>query len=101
NPFGVGNVSQAARDYVNVRAGSDFVNEQVDFLATLGGTIVRLQSGDFGFNVAYEHRDERASFDPLPANRQGLFGVGSPQVPQSGRYNTDEFSAEVLDRKST
>lgn len=96
NPFGVGNVSQAARDYVNVRAGSDFVNEQVDFLATLGGTIVRLPGGDFGFNVAYEHRDERASFDPLPANRQGLFGVGSPQVPQSGRYNTDEFSAEVL-----
>jgi outer membrane receptor protein involved in Fe transport len=96
NPFGVGNVSQAARDYVNVRAGTDFVNEQADLLATLGGSIVRLPAGDLGFNIAYEHRDEKARFVPLPANQQGSFGVGSPQLPQSGRYDTDEFSAEVL-----
>lgn len=96
NPFGAGNVGQAARDYVNVESGTDFVNEQVDLLATLGGSILMLPGGDLGFNVAYEHRDEQARFVPLPANQQGLFGAGAQEVPQSGRYNTDEISGEVL-----
>lgn len=96
NPFGVGNVSQAARDYVNVEAGTDFRNEQVDLLGTFGGTILALPAGDLGFNIAYEHRDEKARFDPLPANQQGLFGPGTQEIPQEGQYNTDELSGEVL-----
>ena len=96
NPFGHGNVSQAARDYVNARLGQDFTNDQVDLLATLGGTVFALPGGDLGFSVAYEHRDEQAEFVPLPANQQGLTGTGSVTLPQSGGYNTDEFSAEVV-----
>ncbi len=96
NPFGLGNVSQAARDYVNVLTGTDFVNEQVDLLATFGGTILTLPAGDLGFNVAYEHREEKARFEPLEATRLGLTGTGSPTLPQSGRYDTDEVSAEIL-----
>lgn len=96
NPFGNGNVSAAARNYVSTRAGLDWVNEQVDLLATFGGTIVALPMGDVRFSTAYEHRDEKAQFTPLAANQQGLFGDGSQQVAQAGRYNTDEFSAEVV-----
>ena len=96
NPFGVGNVSQAARDYVAVEAGTDFTNEQVDMLATLGGTILTLPAGDLGFNIAYEHRNEKAKFEPLAANQQGLFGPGTQEVPQEGQYNTDELSGEIL-----
>jgi outer membrane receptor protein involved in Fe transport len=96
NPFGDGNVSAAARNYVSTRAGLDWANEQVDLLATLGGTIVKLPTGTVDFSLAYEHRDEQASFDPLEANQLGLFGTGTQQVAQSGGYNTDEFSAEVI-----
>lgn len=34
NPFGDGNISDAAREYINIRAGSDYENRQVDLLAT-------------------------------------------------------------------
>lgn len=95
NPFGRGNVSQAARDYVSTRAGMNWTNEQVDLLATLGGSLFSLPMGDVAFSTAYEHRDEKARFSPLAANLQGTFGDGSTQVAQSGGYNTDELSAEL------
>jgi iron complex outermembrane recepter protein len=96
NPFGAGNVSQAARDYVNVLGGTDFRNEQVDLLATIGGSLLRLPGGDLRFSAAYEHRDESAMFTPLPANQEGRFGVGTREIPQSGGYHTHEFSGELL-----
>ncbi|OAN59931.1 TonB-dependent receptor [Sphingomonas sp. TDK1] len=95
NPFGRGTVSQAARDYVSTRAGMDWTNEQVDLLATLGGSLFSLPMGDVAFSTAYEHRDERARYSPLTANLQGIFGDGSTQTAQSGGYNTDELSAEL------
>jgi outer membrane receptor protein involved in Fe transport len=96
NPFGDGNVGEAARDYIDTRAGLDYVNEQADLLATVGGSLVKIPGGDVRFSAAYEHRDEKASFDPLPSNQQGLFGSGTAELPQSGRYNTNEFSGELL-----
>ncbi len=96
NPFGDGNVSAAARNYVSTRAGTDWTNEQADLLATLGGTLATLPTGNADFSIAYEHRDERARFDPLVANRLGSFGTGVRQVGQSGGYNTDEMSAELI-----
>lgn len=96
NPFGDGNVSDEAREYVSTIAGIDWTNEQVDLLATLGGSLFTLPGGDVQFSAAYEHRDERASFDPLEANREGSFGAGATQVAQGGSYNTDELSGELL-----
>jgi iron complex outermembrane recepter protein len=96
DPFGAGNVSQAARQYVNVLSGQDFKNEQRDLLATIGGSVLRLPGGDLRFSAAYQHRDESAVFTPLPANQQGRFGVGTRERPQSGDYYTHEFSGEVL-----
>lgn len=95
NPFGDGNVSQAAREYLSVRSGSSYVNQQQDYLATLGGSLVKLPGGDLGFSVAYEHRQEKVRFDPFQANLLGLTGSGVPQVRQRGAYNTDEFSGEL------
>jgi outer membrane receptor protein involved in Fe transport len=96
NPFGRATVSDAARGYVSTRAGIDWTNEQVDLLATLGGTLFSIPMGDVQFSAAYEHRNEKASFDPLEANRTGIFGDGSLQVAQSGSYNTDEVSGELI-----
>ncbi|WP_199554348.1 TonB-dependent receptor domain-containing protein [Sandaracinobacteroides hominis] len=96
NPFGNGNVSEAARTYVSTMAGLDWTNEQTDFLATIGGSLFRLPAGDLKFSAAYEHRNEKASFSPLQANLDGSFGSGAPQVAQSGSYHTNELSGELL-----
>jgi iron complex outermembrane recepter protein len=96
NPFGARTVSDAAREYVSTRAGIDWTNEQVDILATLGGRLFSLPMGDVQFSAAYEHRDEKAAFNPLQANLDGVFDNGSRQFAQSGGYNTDEVSGEVI-----
>lgn len=95
NPFGNGNVSREARNYVSVRTGNRYRNEQVDILATVSGAVLTLPGGDVKIAGAYEHRDETARFTPFAADQAGLFGL-SPVVPQRGRYNTDEVSGEVL-----
>lgn len=96
NPFGLGNASQAARDYVGVQTGQDYVNQQVDFLATIGTSLFEMPSGDVEVVLAYEHRDEEADFRPFHANQLGLTGTGTKQIPESGRYNTDEYAIELL-----
>lgn len=96
NPFGVGNVSQAAQVYVTVPIGEDFLNTQDNFLATLGGDLFDLPAGKAKFSVAYEYRREEAKFSPFRADSLGLTGPGAPVVATSASYNTNEFSAELL-----
>ena len=96
NPFGAGNISPEASAYVSVPVGQDYTNDQWDFLATLGTSLFSLPAGGVEAVFAYEHRDEQADFVPFYANQQGLVGQGVKEVPQSGSYNTNELSAEVL-----
>ncbi|MBA4226712.1 MAG: TonB-dependent receptor [Hyphomonas sp.] len=96
NPFGAGNISQAASEYVSVRSGFEFANEQVDLLATIGTQLFTLPAGAVDVVLAYEHRREEATFTPFLANQQGLVGTGAVQTESSGKYNTNEYSAEVL-----
>jgi iron complex outermembrane receptor protein len=96
NPFGNGNVSAAARNYVSVLDGSAYRNQQYDALATLGGEIVKLPGGELQFSAAYEHRAEDVRFTPSDAQLRGLTGLGTPVVAQAGKYNTDELSGELL-----
>lgn len=96
NPFGYGNISDAARAYVTTPSGETYVNEQVDFLATLGSTLFDLPAGPIDYVLAYEHRSEEAEFNPFEANQLGLVGTGATTLATSGDYNTHELSAEVL-----
>lgn len=96
NPFGPGNISSAAADYVSVLTGQEWTNDQIDFLATIGTSLFTLPAGDIEAVFAYEHRDEEADFVPYEANQQGVTGVGIQEVPQSGSYDTNELSVEVL-----
>jgi outer membrane receptor protein involved in Fe transport len=96
NPFGPGNISPEASQYVSVLTGQEWTNDQIDFLATIGTSLFTLPGGEVEAVFAYEHRDEEADFVPYEANQQGVTGVGIQEVPQSGSYDTDEFSVEVL-----
>ena len=115
NLFGSGRISQAARDYVTAIADPSSVNEQVDFVASVSGPLVRLPGGDLQFALGYEHRDESTSFDPgvfyfggpdpdqttdtngngIPDDDRVQFGRSVPILPVSGGYNTDEVFGEL------
>ncbi len=96
NPFGPNNISPEASEYVSVLVGQEYTNDQFDFLATIGTNLFTLPAGEVESVFAYEHRDESVDFIPFPANQQGVTGAGIMEVPQSGSYDTDELSIEVL-----
>jgi len=96
NPFGFGQSSQAARDFVVVPTGEEFNNEQIDVLATVGTTLFTLPTGEVKTALTYEHRDENAAFIPSIADQLGLVGTGTTVDPTSGNFNTDEIAAELL-----
>jgi outer membrane receptor protein involved in Fe transport len=95
NPFGRGNVSQGARDYIDLRTGQDFLNNQEDFLATIGGDVFKLPAGMVKFSAGFEHRYEFSKFVPLSANQRGLTGSQVATVATRGAYHTNEVSAEL------
>jgi outer membrane receptor protein involved in Fe transport len=96
NPFGAGNISQDAADYVSVLVGQEYTNKQFDFLTTIGTSLFSLPAGEVQALFAYERRDEEADFVPFEANQLGLTGAGIMEEPQSGSYYTNEFSLEIL-----
>lgn len=96
NPFGSNTASSGAGAYVSVPVGYGYLNQTDDFLATLGGDVVTLPAGKVKFSVAYEHRVESEDFNPAQADLLGLTGSGVPEAATSGRYYTNEYSAELL-----
>jgi iron complex outermembrane receptor protein len=96
DPFGTGTITPAAAAYVSTLTGQRYRNIQDDFLATLGGDVVRLPAGLVKFSLAYEHRAESVAFRPFQADLLGLATTGSPTVARDGAYHTNEFSGELL-----
>jgi hypothetical protein len=96
NPFGVGQVSGAARAYVSARSGASYVNVHDDFLASLGGDLVKLPGGRAQFSLAYEHRRETARYTPFAADQAGLLFSGTKVPLEHGGYHTNEYSGELL-----
>jgi outer membrane receptor protein involved in Fe transport len=96
NIFGSGTVSNEARAYVTAPSGMDYENRQDDVLATLGGDLFKLPAGMAKFSAAYEYRRESARYTPFAANQQGRLGSGTATKATSGKFNTQEFSGEVL-----
>lgn len=94
NPFGNGNVSEAAREYISTRFRHDYDNRQQNFLATLGGTLWELPAGEIPFSVGYEYRVEKAAFSPNDAAAAGV-GRDQPVLGIAGRYHTHEVSGEL------
>lgn len=105
NPFGQ-QISQAARDYITTIARPVSINTQKVFTANIGGNIFDLPGGKVGLVVGFEHREEKASFDPGrffygeedpndPTAPRTSYGRSIPIDPVSGKYKTNEFFAEL------
>jgi outer membrane receptor protein involved in Fe transport len=102
NPFGQ-QISQAARDYVTTTADPRARNEQWVVTASVAGQLFDIWGGGVGFALGYEHRDEKASFNPglyylgeLNADgTRSQFGRTVPIDPVSGGFNTDEVFGEL------
>lgn len=94
NLFGEGRASQAALDYII----EDFVTlaeqEQIVANANVGGTLFSLFGNDVGFNLGYEHREEKQAFTPSDFQQQGR-GRSVAITALSGEYNLDEVFGEV------
>ncbi|HEV2532306.1 TonB-dependent receptor domain-containing protein [Phenylobacterium sp.] len=95
NLFGLGAPSAAALQYIKVAFRSDDKDAQTDFEANLTGTIWKLPAGDWGFNVGYEHREEKATFLPDASSQAGI-GRSVPIAPAAGSYDTNEYYVESL-----
>lgn len=96
NLLGLGVSSQAARDYVTDEFVTRTSLEQIVFNANVGAaSLFTLFGNDVGFNVGYEHRQEKGSFNPSDFQQQGL-GRSVAILPVSGKYNVDEVFGEVV-----
>ncbi|WP_249403447.1 TonB-dependent receptor domain-containing protein [Sphingomonas sp. CFBP 8765] len=95
NLFGEGAASQAARDYVISTNVTTSRLEQYVFNANVGGSPFALFGNDVGFNIGYEHREEKASFTPSAFQQAGL-GRSVAILPVKGKYNVDEAFGEVI-----
>lgn len=62
NPFGVGQASQAASDYVRADTSFSNLSEQYFGQASFGGSIIDLPGGPLGFSVVGEYRRESLDF---------------------------------------
>ena len=103
NIFGVGNASQAARDYIFAQARPISANSQFVFNANMQGSVFSLPGGDMKFSIGYEHRREKTSFDPgdyyageLQADGTRVqYGRIIPIGAISGSFHTNEFFGEL------
>jgi outer membrane receptor protein involved in Fe transport len=105
NPFGQ-QISQAARDYVTAIANPRAVNEQWVVTASLSGELFDVWGGGIGYALGYEHRNEKASFDPGafyygevdptdPTGARTQFGRSIPIDSVSGSFHTNEVFGEL------
>ncbi|GAA4038638.1 TonB-dependent receptor [Sphingomonas rosea] len=115
NPFGIGQASQAARDYVTGISKPEALNQQAVFTASVAGPIASLPGGSLAFALGYEHRYESQKFDPgaffrggpdntplvdengdgNPNNDPSSFGQTVPIVGSNASFNTDEVFGEL------
>ncbi len=94
NLLGLGVASQAARDYVINDSVTNSRLEQNVFNANVGGNPFTLFGNPTGFNVGYEHRQEKGSFVPSQFDQQGR-GRSVAINPTRGKFNVDEAFGEL------
>lgn len=103
NPFGSGQMTPAARDYVLADAHTKNTNAQRDIQAEIHSTVAHLPAGDIRWDLGYEHRREGYNFNPGSFFQGELQDDGtykqygnSTAIPvTSGAYHTHEAFGEL------
>ncbi len=94
DPFGVGNNSLAAINYVTADFGNTALNWQDDAQANIQAPVVTLPAGAARASLGLESRYEYASFNPDTASAQGL-GYFVPVAQTHGDFSTHEAYGEL------
>jgi outer membrane receptor protein involved in Fe transport len=98
NPFGEGQASPEAIDFVNTTSHLFQAASELDFLGFLSGDtsqFLNLPGGPIGFSVGFEHRKETAEShaDPVSAAGGTFFNAFSPFNPPP--FKVTEFFGEL------
>ncbi|MBL8553977.1 MAG: TonB-dependent receptor [Phenylobacterium sp.] len=94
NPFGIGNSSQAARDYV---AGLEFTRDVMvrhDVALNVSGSLFELPAGPIAFATGLEYRRDTLDQTADPLQILGLYSSGNNKS-YSGKETVREGYAEV------
>lgn len=95
NLLGEGLSSPAARAYIISQNVTNSRLEQIVYNANVGGSPFSLFGNEQGFNLGYEHREERGSFTPSQFEQLGQ-GRAVAILPVAGKYNVDEVFGELI-----
>ncbi len=95
NLLGFGQASPEALAYISEDTIESAMLRQYVVNANVGGELFDLWAGPVSFNVGYEHRDEKAEFNPSAFTQDGR-GRGAAVPAIAGRFNLDEVFGEVL-----
>ena len=91
---GAGSITPAMLDFVTFDERDKSQQNLADFTANLSGSLFTLPAGDVGVAIGYEHRYQKASYDPDPIIVAGL-GADVPTQPSRGQFNVDEVYGEL------
>lgn len=94
NPFGAGNSSEAARNYV---AGIEYTRNEIlrhDIALNVGGPLFDLPAGPVAFAAGVEYRRDSLKQIADPLQELGLYSSGNNKS-YSGKNNVKEAYAEV------
>jgi outer membrane receptor protein involved in Fe transport len=97
NPFGQGNISQAAKDYILQDTTSVAKIEQVAFTGALTGDSsawFSLPAGAIGVAVGYEHREDKAFFEADELVSSGITFYNALPLFEPPTQKVDELFAE-------
>lgn len=94
NPFGFGQQSQAARDYVRADTTLDNVSEQYFGQVTLGGSLFDLPAGPLGFSLVGEYRRDSLNFQVDDLSLNGATRTAA-LANTKGFIEAYEFGGEV------
>ncbi|MEZ5562069.1 MAG: TonB-dependent receptor [Gammaproteobacteria bacterium] len=95
NPFGEGNISADAADWIRLNFGDSTVFRRTVVNGTINGTLMELPAGDMGFALGAEYREDKASYRPDQAKESGDVLGFNAQQPISGSFDVKELFGEL------
>ena len=95
NPFGEGNISEAAADFIRVGATNVTTQQEQVLSATLAGDLMELPAGPLGFAIGAEYRAADLTFTPDTFLAAGDVLGFNASAPTSGRFDVWELFGEV------